>query len=87
MPMARWKHPLHREETTMKCPECNGSGQTGLTINGGTKLKPLSIGCPTCEGEGELPDEPAVNYCPACGIPLPAGDRWGQFHQAAAGLE
>ena len=30
---------IHREEERMKCPECNGSGQTGLTINSGTKLR------------------------------------------------
>lgn len=71
----------------MKCPECNGLGQTGLTINTGTKLKALLIDCSTCEGEGELPDELPVNHCPACGIPLPADDRWCQIHQAAAGLE
>ena len=78
---------IHQEEATMKCPECNGSGHLGLTINGGIKLKALSIGCPTCEGEGEIPDELPVNHCPACSIPLPSGDHWCQVHQAAAGLE
>lgn len=80
----------------MKCPECNGSGQTGLTMDrdrrdlsstAARSLKALIIDCPTCEGEGELPDIAAVNHCPACGIPLLGGDRWCQIHQAAAGLE
>lgn len=76
----RGKAPIYREEEAMKCPECDGPGQMGLTINGGTELKTLSISCPTDEGEGKLSNEPAVDHCPACGIPSLASDRWCQIH-------
>ena len=64
----------------MECPECRGL--RAIKLPG-----PYAwMSCPTCEGEGELPDAPATNWCPACGEPIPASEQWCQFHSAAAHL-
>lgn len=66
----------------MICPECEGVGF--ITITG---VKGL-ISCPTCEGEGELPDEAPTGHCPACGEPLFNKDqKWCDFHASAEQLE
>ena len=69
----------------MKCPDCNGSGimQFAFTVK---TFSTTPFPCSTCEGEGYLPGEPATNYCPACGEPIPASDRWCQFHREAEKL-
>jgi hypothetical protein len=64
----------------MICHQCNGlrfidvPGMTGVS-------------CPTCEGLGELSDEPALNHCPACGEPLKDEQVWCDEHRAAGLLE
>lgn len=60
----------------MICPECNGLAISQLP-NGGV------IGCPTCEGMGELHGFPATNWCPACGEPIPDDRRWCDEHRLA----
>lgn len=65
----------------MICPECNGKKIIEIPY-----LHPEVFNifyCPTCEGEGELPDAPATNWCPACGEPIPDDKRWCDFHKAA----
>lgn len=66
------------------CPECNGV--RNIFIGEGS-LDIRLIDCPTCEGDGEIPDEPADNHCPACGEPIAVDASWCQFHRAAAELE
>jgi hypothetical protein len=59
-----------------------GGEDTTITFDENSFLPP----CPTCEGTGEIPDEP-VNYCQACGEPILPGETWCNFHKAAAELE
>ncbi len=67
------------------CPECNGSGLS--PVNNAVEFDiPIPIHCSTCEGEGRLPDEPALNHCPACGEPIAVDASWCQFHSGAAEL-
>lgn len=70
-----------------QCPDCKG---LGLTLNElGKPLFKHGYGytvCATCEGTGEIPAEP-VSHCHACGEPIPVGELWCSFHQAAAELE
>ena len=62
----------------MECPECKGFKQIKLPD------PYVWMPCPTCKGEGQIPDEPAINWCPACGEPIPDSDEWCDFHAAAA---
>lgn len=68
----------------MECPECNGVRSVFI---GEASLDIKLIDCPTCEGDGEIPDEPALNHCPACGEPISASERWCQFHSSADQME
>jgi hypothetical protein len=42
------------------------------------------IDCPTCEGQGELSDEPVLHHCPAYGEPLKDGQIWCDEHKCQA---
>lgn len=73
------------------CPECNGDGKIKIDYNNPTKWdfsfdNIQTLWCPTCEGTGEIPDEP-VSHCQACGEPILPGEKWCNFHKAAAELE
>ena len=70
----------------MTCPDCNGSGIMQLASTVVDTFWLTLSPCPTCEGEGRLLGEPATNHCPACGEPIPASDRWCQFHREAERL-
>ena len=66
----------------MKCPDCNGSG----IMKGDSSVMPffkITLPCSTCEGSGHLPDEQALNHCPACGEPIPIGAAWCDYHRKA----
>jgi DnaJ-class molecular chaperone len=78
----------------MICPQCAGNGfiQLSEAIEGTVSSQyPLAnrseMNCPTCEGQGELSDIPALKHCPACGEPLYDGQSWCEEHQAAGLLE
>jgi RecJ-like exonuclease len=78
----------------MICPQCAGngfiqlSGATEGTVSSQYPLVELSeMNCPTCEGQGELSDVPALNHCPACGEPLRDEQRWCDEHRAAGLFE
>jgi DnaJ-class molecular chaperone len=61
----------------MICPECHG--------NGFIKIPEKEINCPTCEGDGELPDTTLhAKHCPACGEPIGEDQDWCEEHKAAA---
>jgi hypothetical protein len=45
------------------------------------------IDCPTCEGQGELSDEPVLHHCPAYGEPLKDGQIWCDEHKTAVQVE
>lgn len=75
----------------MICPECNGAKLISL-------IKPDlweaafdtfagEITCPTCEGDGEIPDTAAAKHCPACGEPLKGEQTWCAEHKGAALFE
>jgi predicted amidophosphoribosyltransferase len=78
----------------MICYECAGNGYILLPGEPDlweTSQNPFAqereVNCPTCEGQGELSDEPALNHCPACGEPLKDEQRWCDDHRAAGLLE
>ncbi|NJM67657.1 MAG: hypothetical protein HC851_19280 [Acaryochloris sp. RU_4_1] len=78
----------------MICPECNGNGFLRIPSTPDsweTSQNPFAnereINCSTCEGQGELPDEPPTNHCPACGEPIPGGSEWCEEHQAAGSFK
>lgn len=64
----------------MKCPGCNGLKQIKLPAPYTWSI------CPTCEGEGELPDRLPTKWCPACGEPIKENQEWCGFHAAADSL-
>jgi DnaJ-class molecular chaperone len=67
----------------MICPECDGKGL--IRIPGQNPLEnEKEITCPTCEGDGELPDTPAAKHCPACGEPIAANRDWCDEHKGTA---
>ncbi len=50
-------------------PACNGTGMIGEVVHalcGGTGRLPLRQTCPTCGGEGLVPNEDAFDVCPTC---------------------
>jgi RecJ-like exonuclease len=72
----------------MICPECSGVRRISL-------IKPDvweaafdtfagEITCPTCEGDGELPDTPIAKHCLACGEPIADDQDWCDEHKGAA---
>lgn len=73
----------------MICPECSGNGFIKLATTNSLEASQLSftdlaeIDCPTCEGQGELSDDPALKHCPACGEPLEVGQAWCNEHKLA----
>ncbi|MGB8700067.1 MAG: hypothetical protein WCD18_11680 [Thermosynechococcaceae cyanobacterium] len=78
----------------MICPECSGNGfilLPGEPDPWETSQNPFAnvreVNCPTCEGQGELSDNPATNHCPACGEPLKDRQAWCNEHKAAERLE
>jgi DnaJ-class molecular chaperone len=78
----------------MICPQCAGNGFIllhGEPDSWETSQSPFAqereVNCPTCEGQGELSDTPALNHCPACGEPLDEGQGWCDEHKAAGLLE
>jgi RecJ-like exonuclease len=75
----------------MICPECDGKGFIrilGQPDSWETSQNPFAnekeITCPTCEGDGELPDTPAIKRCLACGEPIAADRDWCDEHKDAA---
>lgn len=40
------------------------------------------IECPDCDGVGFI-NPPTGNNCPACGEPIPLGQKWCEFHKEA----
>jgi DnaJ-class molecular chaperone len=75
----------------MICPECCGNGF--IKIPGDPDpwetshtpfSKEIELNCPTCEGQGKIPDTPPEKHCPACGEPLDADQIWCEQHQGAA---
>jgi DnaJ-class molecular chaperone len=66
------------------CPECNGLKIIHIPAIPGVH-KRYDMECPTCGGEGELPDrEQFPNNCLACGEPIEAGKQWCEMHKEAA---
>ena len=72
----------------MICPECNGNGFIQIPSMWESNQSPftnmIEINCPTCEGDGELPDTAAAKHCLACGEPINAGQDWCAEHKGAA---
>jgi len=72
----------------MICAQCAGNRVIEITSMWESTQSPFTnmveITCPTCEGDGELPDTSAAKHCLACGEPIPAGLDWCAEHQGAA---
>jgi DnaJ-class molecular chaperone len=67
----------------MICSECSGNGFIKI-LGASPNNQETEINCPTCEGDGELPDTPAAKHCPACGEPIAADRDWCDEHKGAA---
>jgi predicted nucleic acid-binding Zn ribbon protein len=74
----------------MICLECNGNGfikipKTPEDWEAGLNLfaHESEMNCPTCEGDGELPDIPRSKHCPTCGESIDEGKDWCDEHKGA----
>lgn len=66
----------------MKCPECNGSKKICLDSEA------EFLECPTCEGEGQIPDPMEFpNNCLACGEPILEDHDYCDFHETTVLLD
>lgn len=75
----------------MICPECSGNGYIRIPgvpdpweTSQSAIVNEREINCPTCEGQGDLPDVLPTNYCPACGEPIPDDWGWCEDHRGSA---